>query len=149
MILPYRLLATDLRRNDQWQAYLGYMKVLEKCQANALRLKFLDNCSKAGIIPRFLKFRIPNNGCFDTNSVLEFQKKLLRKEIVKARHDSQKVNVLLEDRRKSLRSSTTDNQLVSIAFHSRTQAPLYIQVFRELGIIDLLILGRNVCLPRS
>ena len=126
MILPYRLLATDLRRNDQWHTYLWYKKVLEKSQANALRLKFLDNCVKAGIITRFLKIRILNNGCFDTNYVLEFQKKLLRKKNCQSPLRFKKVNVLLEDRRESLRSSTTDNQLTSIAFHSRIQAG-YIQ----------------------
>ena len=54
---------------------------------NGLRVKFLENCYKSDIIPRFLKFRVPNNGCFDDRAVREFQRKLLKKEIVSAKQD--------------------------------------------------------------
>ena len=39
-----------------------------------LLLKFLESCRSAEIIPRFLAFRIANNGCFDNKSVHDFQK---------------------------------------------------------------------------
>ena len=37
------------------------------------------------MIPHFLKFRIPNNGCFDQQKVFEFQIRLLHQEIIKAK----------------------------------------------------------------
>ena len=46
-----------------------------------------EECCKAEIIPRFLKFRIPNNGCFDDKSVHDFQKRLLKKELANGRMD--------------------------------------------------------------
>ena len=36
---------------------------------HSLRLKFLEQCSKADIIADFLNFRVPPNGCFDNQSV--------------------------------------------------------------------------------
>ena len=85
MFLPLRLLVMELKRVDCYKSYLRYKKaVVDTC---SLRIRFLEKCSKADIIPKFLKFRIPNNGCFDDKSVHDFQKRLLRKEIISAKHD--------------------------------------------------------------
>ena len=73
MLLPYRLLACSLRRNDAWPLFLQYQKAVGKLQSNTLRLKYINECLKADIVPRFLKFRVPNNGCFDDKSVHDFQ----------------------------------------------------------------------------
>ena len=74
MLLPYRLLALELRRSDCWKQFRHYQKTLQKCENNLLRIDFLKNCKKAELIPKFLKFRIPNNGCFDDKAIHEFQK---------------------------------------------------------------------------
>ena len=87
MLLPYRLLSIELSRNDCLNTYLQYQKAPAKLEKNTLRVKFLSSCFKADIIPRFLRFRIPNNGTFDQKSVFEFQKGLLRKELYRAKED--------------------------------------------------------------
>ena len=87
MLLPYRLLALELRRSDCWKQFRHYQKTLQKCENNLLRIDFLKNCKKAELIPKFLKFRIPNNGCFDDKAIHEFQKNLLNKEIIRAKEN--------------------------------------------------------------
>ena len=87
MLLPYRLLTSELARNDCTNIVMQYRKALEKQEKNCLRVKFLSSCLKADVVPRFLKFRIPNNGTFDNKSVLEFQLNLLRKELYRAKTD--------------------------------------------------------------
>ena len=121
MLLPYRLLALGLRRNDTWPVFLRYQRCLEKQQASDLRIQYIKNCMEADIIPRFLRFRIPNNGFFDNQSVHEFQKKLLKKELIQARADNQKVVSNLNEKRELLKHSISDQLLVSVAFYSRQQ----------------------------
>ena len=87
MFLPQRLLAIELKRADCWKEFLQYQTALEKFENNYLRIEFLKNCKASDIIPKFLTFRIPNNGCFDNSIVHNFQKSLLNKEIVKANED--------------------------------------------------------------
>ena len=99
MILPYRLLAKELQRSCCWKQYLQYQKALCKVECNSLRIKFLENCKRADVIPKFLKFRIPNNGCFDDNSIHNFQKQLLNKELQRAKTDFQALNTTLEEKR--------------------------------------------------
>ena len=87
MFLPNKLFNLELRRNGWWKIYVRYRSSLQKLEKNNLRLKFLESCNRSEIIPRFLTFRIPNNGCFDDRAVRDFQMKLLRKEIVNAKND--------------------------------------------------------------
>ena len=84
-----------------------------------------------------------NNGCFDTNSVSEFQKKLLRKEIARARQDSLSIEKLLNDRRKTLQSAVSDDQLISIAFHSRIQARAHYTTIKSTHDKKLLALAEE------
>ena len=119
MLLPYRLLALELRRNDSWPTFLRYQKCLEKKHASDLRVQYIKNCMEADVIPRFLHFRIPNNGCFDNQSVHEFQKRLLKKELIQARSDSLNVLSNLKDKRELLKHCVSDQLLVSVAFYSR------------------------------
>ena len=81
------MLHFELDRNGLWKIFVRYRSSLQKLDMNGLRVKFLENCYKSDIIPRFLKFRVPNNGCFDDRAVREFQRKLLKKEIVSAKQD--------------------------------------------------------------
>ena len=119
MILPYRLLATELHRNDALPLYLKYQKTLGKVQVNTLRAKYLNDCLKADLVPRFLRFRVPNNGCFDEKTIHEFQIKLLRKELIRAQNERKSLSAKLTDHRKVVKDTISENILVSIAFHSR------------------------------
>ena len=87
MFLPNNLFKLELQRTSCWKEFLKYRSILRKIANNSLRIDFLECCLKSCISPRFLMFRIPNNGCFDDCSVEEFQQRLLRKEIVKAKSD--------------------------------------------------------------
>ena len=119
MFLPYRLLAIELKRSDCWKPFLQYQKSVRKCEVNRCRIHFLDSCKKADVIPRFLRFRIPNNGCFDDNSVWSFQKKLLSQEIIKAKVHQTKLKETLEIRRTAVKDLTPENALPSIAVFIR------------------------------
>ena len=81
MFLPYRLLAIELKRNGWMKPFLQYQKALEKHLKNSLRIEFLTKCKLAEIIPKFLKFRIPTNGCFDNNTVHKFQQNCYGKKL--------------------------------------------------------------------
>jgi len=78
-------------------------------ERNSLRVKFLDNCKRADLIPKFLKFRIPNNGFFDDKNVHDFQRQLLKKVIIKAKYDQKGLEKNLEGKRRILREVTPRN----------------------------------------
>ena len=92
MFLPFRLLALELKRSSCWKQYLHYEKTILKVESNSLRIKFLENCKRADLIPNFLKFRIPNNGCFDEKSIHDFQRQLLNKELLNAKQNLKSLN---------------------------------------------------------
>ena len=119
MFLPRRLLAIKLQRSSCWKEFLHYEKCICKVESNSLRIKFLENCKRAEIIQRFLKFRIPNNGCFDDKNVQDFQNRLLNKELQQAKSDLQTMNNNLHQMRKQLLSVVPLKCLPSIALYSR------------------------------
>ena len=119
MFLPHRLLALELQRSNCWHDYLHYQRILEKVNSNRLRIQFLENCKQSGIIPRFLKFRIPNNGCFNDKSVYDFQRNLLHKEIVRAKGNLNTLTLKLNDQRTALAQIAPTKCLPSIILHSR------------------------------
>merc|ERR1711888_564566 len=119
MILPYRLLAKELQRTGCWKQYLQYQKALCKVECNSLRIKFLENCKRADVIPKFLKFRVPNNGCFDDSSVLNFQKRLLNKELQRAKTGLRALGSALEERRQQLRAVVPERTLPSVVIYTR------------------------------
>ena len=119
MFLPHRLLALELQRNGCLKQYQEYLHTVKDLQRNSLRIKFLQNCKQANIIPRFLKFRVPTNGRFDNESVRAFQLKLLHKEIIRAKHDEKDKVEVLEKRRNAVKISAPDKTLPSIALYMR------------------------------
>ena len=119
MFLPYRLLSLELTRNDCTKCYLQYRKSLEKLEKNWLRVKFINSCLKADVIPRFLKFRVPNNGAFDQNSVFEFQKSVLRKELYRAKKVFQTLTEKVTSKRQFLQLQVPQYLLASIAVYTR------------------------------
>ena len=117
--LPRRLLALQLQRLDCWKEFLQYEKQIKKLENNRLRLKFLDSCKHADIIPRFLNFRIPNNGCFDKKSIHDFQCSLLRKEIISAKENQDKITNRLAEKRSELQKKCPIKCLSSIVLQVR------------------------------
>ena len=114
--LPRRLLVLQLQRSDCWKEFLQYEKHIKKLENNRLRLKYLESCKHADIIPRFLNFRIPNNGCFDKKSIHDFQCTLLRKEIISAKENHVKLSNRLDEKRKELQQKCPAKCLPSIVF---------------------------------
>lgn len=119
MFLPNKLFNWELRRNGWWKIYVRYRSSLQKLERNNLRLKFLESCSRSEIIPRFLAFRIPNNGCFDDRAVRQFQLKLLRKEIVNAKGDVKCSAEKVCLNRKEIQQHVSQKCLPSIVLHTR------------------------------
>jgi len=125
MFLPNRLFILELKRHGCWKEYLHYRSISRKVANNSLRIIFLESCLKSLIIPKFLKFRIPNNGCFDDRSVHEFQLRLLRKEIIKAKSDkSTSYNKLIESRN-CLKLKLPDKCRSSVILHMRYDLRLF------------------------
>ena len=85
MFLPYRFLAISLKRTQCWKPYLDYERSLMKRENCKCRIQFIENCRSTDVIPKFLKFRIPNNGCSEPTAVHNFQRKLLKQELFKAK----------------------------------------------------------------
>ena len=113
MFLPLRFLASCMK------LYLNYQRSRIKQVSNLLRIDFIKNCRQADIIPRFLRFGITSNGCFEPSIVLNFQRRLLRQELLKAKQlaDSHKLSV--EERLKDLRTQVQARWLPSILLHVR------------------------------
>ena len=85
MLLPRGLLAIRLKHSNSWKHVLKYFRLVIKRQKTYQRIKFINQCRAADIIPRFLRFRIPDNGCFEPTVVHNFQRKLLNQEWKKAK----------------------------------------------------------------
>ena len=83
-LLPYRLMAKEFQRLGYWKSYLDYERSLVKRERTICRIQFLKSCMEADIIPSFLRFRVPNNGCFEPTVVHNFQRRLLKGELNKA-----------------------------------------------------------------
>ena len=84
-------------------------------------MSFLKRCRDSDIIPKFLSFRVPSNGCFDDQTVHNFQRRLLHKEIDKALKQLKEHSSNLDGKRSTLKSKTPYKVLPSIIFHSRLQ----------------------------
>ena len=93
-------------------------KSLTKVENTKLRINFLTSCIKADIIPRFRKFRISNNGSFDSKSVFEFQKNLPLKELFRAKQDTKTCNNTIATKRQLIKAPVPECLLPSIAFHT-------------------------------
>ena len=119
MFLPRNLLAVELQRRNVWKTFLKYEDHLIKIINNELRNAFLQKCKRADIIPKFLKFRIPTNGCFDDKTVHEFQRKLLHKEIIRAKMDLDNLKEHLNSKRELVKQEIPHKCLPSVILHSR------------------------------
>ena len=78
-------MAITLKWKDCWKQYLHHERSLLKRENCKCRIKFLENCRSADLIPKFLNFRISNNGCFEPTTIHNLQRKLLKEELFKAK----------------------------------------------------------------
>ena len=144
-ILPYNWFKLVLTRHDCYRDYLQYTKFLNKCDKCECRLNFLEKCRNSDIIPNFLKFRIPNNGCFEDQSVHDFQRRLLHKEIHKANKDFLKYEQTLSDKRYLLKQLVPSEFLPSVVYHfphERIRSRLVIKN-RHINKLRLLSMRQN------
>ena len=119
VLLPYKYLTNKLKSNNCFNHYIKYERHICKVENNVLRIKFLENCKKADLIPKFLKFRIPNNGCFDDETVHQFQKKLLHSEIINAKRSLDMLTEKSIEIRKNVIKFIPENCVSSVMLHSR------------------------------
>ena len=125
MFLPLRLLALSLLRLECWKYYLDYERSLLKLVNCTCRIQFIEQCIQADIIPRFLKFRIPENGCFEPIVVHNFQRNLLKNELSKAKKTQVTQMNVIETKRSVLRDVVPVKLIPSIALSRERQRPLF------------------------
>ena len=77
------------------------------------------NCLQAHIIPKFLKFRIPNNDCFEPTVVHNFQRRLLKQELSKAKETVLQHNASLDAKRSALQQSIPETLIPSVVVYTR------------------------------
>ena len=121
MFLPVKLLNCELRRNGCFKDYLNYNKVIDKNDKCNERIRFLTKCRENDIIPKFLTFRVPTNGAFDDQSVHNFQRRLLLKEIDRAKKQLHEHSVNLDICRCNLKTKLPTKLIPSVILHSRLQ----------------------------
>ena len=63
--ISYRLLKKTLERTGNWKSFLEYVRARKKMINGIQRTDFLKTCLDNDLIPRFLAFHVPSNGCFD------------------------------------------------------------------------------------
>ena len=92
------------------------------------------------MVPRFLKFRIPTNGCFDNKSVREFQLKLLHKELVRAKENFQSTEENVNNRKAKLLSHLPTELIPPVEDHigrSRTKTRMERKAVHEKKLSNL------------
>ena len=119
MFLPYNLLILELHKINGFKPFIQYERHLCKLENNELRISFLENCKKSDIIPKFLKFRIPNNGAFHEESVHKFQKKLLHLEILKAKENLKILQEKSESLKRDVKISIPVKYLPAVMLHTK------------------------------
>ena len=116
-VLPYRLLICELDRWNSKKLFFVYQRKYEQKLTNTQRRIFLEECVKKKIIPNFVKFRVPKNGCFKNSSVRGFQKNLLKKEVHACVDKQAKLDDAVDKAREDLKCSIHENLLPSICHH--------------------------------
>ena len=119
MFLLYHLLAKELQRKDCWKQYLDYEWSLIKRERSKCRIDFLKKCIQTDIIPAFLKFRVPHNGCFEPAVVHNFQQRLLKGELNKANVTLYEHERKVNDTREKLRQILCHTLIASGFLYSR------------------------------
>ena len=90
--IPKRLLETILKRIGSYGTLQHYRTVRMKILKTKMRIDFLEKCYCFGLIPNFLRFKIPTNGVFKEEAVKNFQRRLLKLELQNARKHVEVLN---------------------------------------------------------
>ena len=133
MYLPYPLLVLALKRIGCVKSFLQYRDARFRVENHSLRIAFLENCKSSEVIPKFLNFRIPNNGCFDEKSIHQFQTRLLRNELQKAKNELQTAKEKLENARETLKQEVRPTFFPTIIVYNR----LHLRRWRKEQTIKL------------
>ena len=122
LIYPYRLFVNVLKDYDEEYnvAFRRYKRLYLRQLTAIARIQFLTKCLNNDLIPRFLKFRIPANGAFTEKAEHQFQRRLLRSEIHRAREAVTNHRAYLNNERRKL-CGGTDALLATISFHVRRE----------------------------
>ena len=80
---------------------------------------FLYECVEKNLIPKFLKFHIPSNGCFNHEMVRNFQGRLLTQELKKTRRKKMDFETKLQRNWSKLQGSVKEFLWPSIRFFVR------------------------------
>ena len=120
MYLPYSRLAYALKRDNSWEKFLVYSRSRIQRENNIQRIKFIQACKNADIIPRFLRFRIPTNGCFEPTVGLNFQRKLLNQELKRAKDALANHEHNHARKRKELQNCLPEHLFSSVLFYTRS-----------------------------
>ena len=98
---------------------MDYERALKKLVNCLCRIKFIEQCYQADIIPRFLKFRVPENGCFEPTIVHNFQRNLLKAELNKAKKLKDSHMNVVSTKRTALRDAVKVELIPSIVLFTR------------------------------
>ena len=90
--IPKRLLETILKRIGSYGTLQHYRTVRMKILKTKMRIDFLEKCYCFGLIPNFLRFKIPTNGVFKEEAIKNFQRRLLKLELQNARKHVEVLN---------------------------------------------------------
>ena len=83
------------------------------------RIRFLEDCLRNDVIPNFLRFRIPENGCFEPTIVHNFQRRLLKAELSKSIDDKNNAEIKLTQSRAALKLKCPAYLLPSVILYLR------------------------------
>ena len=135
--LPVGIMPTMIRMLERIH---GLWTVSEETSEQLLSNWIYKKCLQADIIPRFLKFRVPENGCFEPTVVHNFQRNLLKVELSKAKKTKETHSNIIETKRTLLKNLAPINLIPSIVFHTRQtvkQTRLNVQKTRKKKLESL------------
>ena len=119
---PTTLLLWELHRHGHKNLLHDYCRRYIQPNMNIQRRKFLAKCIALNVIPKFLKFRVPNNGCFKVEAVRSFQKRLLKQELAKAQKEKTAIEQKLTECRVKNKQHIKYDVLRSVWFHVRMKS---------------------------
>ena len=118
-MLPLKLLKIELKRQGTLTSWYAYLNLKSKPLKTCKRIEFLQTCEENKVIPKFLKFRIPKNGCFNANEVERFQAKLLKIELKNAKHLLNKRRQDTEEFLSEFRPNIPAKLIPTVLLHTR------------------------------
>ena len=119
MFISYRLLKKKLSTADCLKLFFNYVQSRRNMENARNRTRFLKKCLENDLIPKFLAFRVPENGCFENSVVHNFQKRLLRREVAKANEAQESRAQELELARNTSKGLLLEWLVPSVVLHTR------------------------------